>query len=292
LNYNDCNLRTRALRGLAQRLGTIDVLLTSYNHAGKLFELRPPALEKRALWEGLCRVTGQLEARHVIPCASSHYYRSAHSLAQNASLLGFDELEERAEDDPRMVVLRVGDRVCWEGVGSEPTVERRQPALHAQPASEHDYGPSVPWETLVAAARARSRSLQRGFPGLGWLVPPLRVGVTDYGRQLLLDLRRGVSETRGPTHIAAHSKALLDWLGRPFGDDTFIAGAHFAVCSEELSTIQRWVALSLLHASRLTALDLLHYLLSDEGRRFLWCRREEILTTLAAVGFSAGQLRS
>jgi len=292
LNYNDCNLRPRALAALAQKLGPVDLVLTNYNHAGKLFELRPALEEKLALWQGLCRVTQQLSPRYLIPFASSHYYRSVYSRAQNASLLSFDDLEQYAAGEPRMLTVRVGDRVAWENSQAQPVFERRTPALPRQSERVHEYDQSLPWETVLSVARARLLSLQRGFPLVGFVTPPLRIAVTDHGKQLQLDLRRGVSEITGAVHIAAHSKAILDWLGRPFGDDTFIAGAHFAVCSEDVATIKRWVALCLLHASRLSLPDLLRYLLSDEGRWFLWCRREEIFATLAAGGFSAGELRS
>lgn len=292
LNYNDCNLRPRALSAIARKLGPIDVLLTHYNHAGKLFDTRPAAQEKLALWEALCRVTDGLAPRYVIPFASTHYYRSVYSQAQNASLLSFDDLQTRAGSDPRLVIARVGDRVTLHSPYALPETERREPALPQQSESLHEYGESVPWQTLLSVARSRSRSLRRGFPLVGFVVPPLRIAVTDQGRMLEIDLRRGVSETTGAAHIAAHSKAILDWLGRPFGDDTFIAGAHFAVCTDDPATIKQWVALCLLHASRLSVPDLLRYVLSSEGRWFLWCRREEILATLAAGSFSAGELRS
>lgn len=292
LNYNDCNLRPRALAALAKKLGPVDVLLTHYNHAGKLFELRPALHEKLALWEALCRVTQVLAPRYVIPFASSHYYRSSYSQAQNASLLSFDDLQDRAASDPRMLIARVGDRVSWHSQSAAPELVRHEPALPRQPELLHEYGPSVPWETVLSVAQGRSRSLQRGFPGIGYIVPPLRVAVTDHGRILELDLRSGVSETTGSAHVAAHSKAILDWLGRPFGDDTFIAGAHFAVCTDDPAVIKQWVALCLLHASRLSVPDLIRYLFSSEGRWFLWCRREEIFATLVAGSFSAGELRS
>lgn len=295
LNYNDCNLRPRALASLARKLGPLDLVLTHYNHAGKIFELRDTEVQKQILWEALGRVREVLGPRYVLPFASSHYYRSIHSQAQNASLLSFDELQARASAEPSMLVLRVGDSLSWQDPRATPRVERRLPALARQVEQTHDYGGSVPWETLLAAARTRCSSLQRGFPGLGYLLRPLRVAVTDHDRQLQLDLRRGASEATGAApHIAAHSKAVQDWLGRPFGDDTFIAGAHFQVCDGSqagLATLRHWVALCLLHASRLCVPDLLRYVRSREGRWFLWCRREEIAATLAAGGFDAGELR-
>lgn len=292
LNYNDCNLRPAALSRLAQKLGRLDVALAHYNHAGKLFESTPPETEKLALWDVFGRVTRMLSPRYMIPFASSHYYRSVYSREQNASLLSFDEIERLATGDPRMLVMRVGDTAVWEDRRSRPQLRRRVPALPREPELSHDYGDSVPWPSLVEIAAARCSSLQRGFPGVGFVVRPLRVLVTDYGRILQLDLRNGVSDCRSAPHVAAHSKAISDWLGRPFGDDTFIAGAHFAVCGDDLATTKHWVALCLLHASRMCVPDLLRYLSSNAGRWFLWSRREEILATIAAGGFGAGELRS
>jgi L-ascorbate metabolism protein UlaG (beta-lactamase superfamily) len=292
LNYNDCNVQPRALATLARKLGPIDVLLTHYNHASKLIEARPALHEKLALWEALCRVKEVFAPRYVIPFASAHYYRSVYSRGQNASLLSFDDLQARTAGDPRWVIVRLGDRMTLQSRYALPEIARREPVLAQQPESLHEYGESVPWQTLMSVAGSRSRSLQRGFPLVGFVLPPLRVAVTDHGRMLEIDLRRGVSETTGAAHIAAHSKAILDWLGRPFGDDTFIAGAHFAVCTDDPATIKQWVTLCLLHASRLSVPDLLRYVMSSEGRWFLWCRREEILATLAAGSFSVGEPRS
>jgi hypothetical protein len=292
LNYNDCNLRPGALAKLAAKLGPLDLALTHYNHAGKLFELRPVEQEKQVLWDVLTRVTQVLAPRYMIPFASSHYYRSVYSQPQNASLLSFDDLERRAAGDPRFVILRVGDSCVWESRDAAPKLKPCAPPLARQPELTNDYGASVSWQSLLEVASERCRSLQRGFPGVGFIVKPLCIEVTDLGRRLALDLRRGVRETTEAPHIAAHSRAILDWLGRSYGDDTFIAGAHFDVRGQDLATVKRWVALCLLHASKLCVPDLLGYLGSREGRWFLWCRREEIAATLAAGGFGAGELRS
>jgi L-ascorbate metabolism protein UlaG (beta-lactamase superfamily) len=293
VNYNDCNLRPRALRMLASKLGKIDLLLTNYNHAGKLFEPGTPLAEKQKLWQALTRVIELLSARHVLPFASSHYYRVAGSRSQNQSLLSFDDLEQRATTDDRLTVLRIGDSLCFEDRSAPAQYLRRAERLPAQPEQLHDYGASVPWQQLLDAATTRCDQLRRGFPLANLALPALQIAVTDHGRVLGLDLLNGPSERhRGTTHITAHSRALYDWLGRRFGDDSFIAGAHFELCGEDPRIMKLWTALSLLDASKLSARDALDYLRSREGLRFLWCRREEILATLTAGSLQAGEMRS
>jgi L-ascorbate metabolism protein UlaG (beta-lactamase superfamily) len=292
LNYNDCNLRPSAARALRDKIGAVDVLLTNYNHAGKLFEARAPELEKQALWRALSRTIDLFSPRRVVPFASSHYYRVSSSRPQNASLLDFEDLQERAAWDPRFLILRVGDRAQLPAAHLPPRLTPREPRLPKQPEIEHDYGPSVPWEELVRTANARCDELSEGFPLLNRFVKPLVIEVSDQGRRMQLDLRSGARELgRAPAHIAAHSRALHDWLSRPFGDDSFVAGAHFGVASRDLGTIRLWVALSLLHSSQLSVRDALGYLRTREGLRFFWCRREEILSTLAAGSVRAGEMR-
>ncbi|MET0385460.1 MAG: MBL fold metallo-hydrolase [Polyangiales bacterium] len=284
LNCNDCHLRPRALAALRRQLGPVDLLLTHYNHAGKLFDRQPVAAEKQRSWQALSGLVDGIAPRWVIPFAGSHYYRAAESRDQNPSLLDFDELEGRANADPRYVVLRIGDAVSF---GAEHVVTRHvhQPPLIAAQEERLEYGDGASWDTLRRAAELRCRALRSSFPLLSSLVGPLDIGVSDQRRVLSLDLRAGVSELPGgPTHLSAHSRALEGWLGRPQGDDSFIAGAHFRVGQADRATLRRWVALSLLHARRLSLRDLASLARTREGRGFLWRRREELLATLLAGG--------
>jgi hypothetical protein len=88
-----------------------------------------------------------------------------------------------------------------------------------------------------------------------------------------------------------HSVAVHDWFGRRFGDDTFTAGAHFAICDPDTRRIRSWALFGLLEASHLSLRDALGYLRSREGLWFLWCRREEAVATLLSGQVKAGQLR-
>jgi hypothetical protein len=293
LNYNDCNLRPFALRSLAKQIGPIDLLLNNYNHAGKLFELESDARERDKLWSAHLRVAQHFQARRILPFASSHYYRVAENQHQNASLLTFDDLAQRARGDERFVVLRVGDAATLAAPDAPAQYERREPPLRELPRPAHDYGPSATWDELLEAARARCAQLREGFPLAHSLVPPLRVRLSDLGGVLVLDLRGEPHVGDGvAAHISAHSRAVQDWLGRRFGDDSFVAGAHFAVCELPLRVTKLWVALGLLEASHLAVRDALRYLRTREGLRFLWCRREEIVATLAGGPLKAGEMRA
>ncbi len=291
LNYNDCNLPARALQALARRIGPVDVLLNNYNHAGKLFHPLPVDAQKAELWRVFRAVDRIVAPRFVIPFASSHYYRTTASAAQNASLLEFDELEVRSQGDPRLVVLRPGDAAGFDAEGVH--VQPRDPPLPRVPEERHGYGASVPFADLVAAADRRCRSLRARFPGAVALVAPLVVALTDLGLNLELSMRHGARAARDDATpaVRAHSRAILDWLQRRFGDDTFVAGAHFELIGEDPAGMTRWALLTLLDASHLAPVDLVGYLRSGAGRRFLWSRREEVLATLIGWRFRAGQMR-
>jgi hypothetical protein len=293
LNYNDCNLPAAGVRAMRNAMGPIDVLLTSYNHAGKLFSRSTPEREKRAWYGKLARLADLFEARHVIPFASTHYYRSPFAADQNASLLSFDDLETYTAGDTRFCILRPGDRAEFPPGSGRPVIVR-QPANTANALELHDYGASVPLPELLRTCSARCEQLQRNFGSLVRLVQPLRVWAHDLSLGVELCLRRGaraLAAEAAPPHIELHSKALFDWLGRRFGDDTFFAGAHFAIRDPDTTLIERWALLTLLEASHLDPRSVLGYLRSRRGLSFLWARREEILASLTPLRFKAAQLR-
>ncbi|HSN81481.1 MAG TPA: MBL fold metallo-hydrolase [Polyangiales bacterium] len=293
LNYNDCNLPARAIRSLRKHIGPIDLLFTNYNHAGKLFDVIDDETRKRQLEETLELTVDLMEPACVVPFASSHYYRTEESADQNGSMLSFDDLEALAERDQRFVVLRVGDEASFDSP-TRPAVHRRQPPLPERPLETHDYGPSVPWEDLLGEISARCLALESQFLRLGRLaVPDLVVRLRDYGRDLRLSLGRPAREadpSDGP-HIEAHSQAMRIWLARRFGDDTFLAGAHFRIVDPDTTAIERWALITLLEASHLDPRSCVQYLAQQDGRRFLWNRREEIWATLLGRRVKAGRIR-
>lgn len=293
LNYNDCNLPVKAIQGLRKHIGPVDLLFTNYNHAGKLFDVVDDEVRKSQLIQVLDLTTDALEPTRVIPFASNHYYRTAESADQNASMLDFEELEKLAADDERYVVLRIGDDAVFDSP-TDARVHARQPALTQQELEVHDYGPSVPWDELLDEVSVRSKALQSQFLHLGKLaVPDLVVRVSDHGRNLRLSIGKEAHEAdeADTPHIAAHSQAMRIWLARRFGDDTFVAGAHFRILDPDTTVIERWALVTLLEASHLDPQSCVQYLGARGGRRFLWNRREEIVATLLGRRVKAGRVR-
>lgn len=293
LNYNDCNLPARAIQSLRRHIGPIDVLFTNYNHAGKLFDHDDDETRKRQLLQVLELTTEALDPTRVVPFASNHYYRTAESADQNSSMLGFDDLDQLARGDARYVVPRIGDVVDFESP-VRATVEARRPSLTPRELETHDYGDSVPWEQLVDEVSSRCEALQAQFLNLGRLaVPDLIVRLTDHGRNLRLGLgeRAGEADAEEAPQIEAHSQAMRIWLARRFGDDTFVAGAHFRILDRDTTAIERWALVTLLEASHLDPQSCIQYLTEPGGRRFLWNRREEILATLLGGRVKAGRVR-
>lgn len=293
LNYNDCNLPAKAIRSLRKRIGPIDLLLTNYNHAGKLFDTMDDELRKQLLLDMLLLTTDVMEPTRVIPFASSHYYRTNESADQNESMLSFDDLESLAKRDERFVVLRIGDDAFFR-TANQVVLHRREPPLPQRRLETHDYGPSAPWDELLADASARCFALHGQFLRMGRLaVPDLIVHVTDHQRNLRLSVGKPVREVEPSEapHIEAHSQALRIWLAKRFGDDTFIAGAHFRIVDPDSTAIERWALITLLEASHLDPRSGLRYLAKRDGRRFLWNRREEIAATLLGRRVKAGRIR-
>ena len=291
LNYNDCNLPLRALRRFMAKLGPVDLLFTNYNHAGKLFDRDDDATRKDRLWENLLAAVDAVAPRHIVPFASSHYYRTEASRPQNSSMLSFDDLRARSAEDARFVVLDVGQAARF-GSGA-PVVEPAAAGVAPNACELHDYGARVPWDELIEGAEARCRAVHARFWRLTRWLPPLHVRVTDYDRVLRLRAGRPpeVAPVGTPPDIATHSRALFDWLARRFGDDTFIAGAHFTIESPDTRAIEAWALVTLLDASHLDPRHLAGYVLGGTGRRFLWNRREEPAATLLGWRFKAGQMR-
>ena len=293
LNYNDCNLPAKAIQSLRRHIGAIDLLFTNYNHAGKLFDIVDDERRKGQLLQVLELTADALEPTRVVPFASNHYYRTHESADQNASMLGFAELDMLAARDERFVVPRIGDELVFESP-TDARVRSKQPPVPHQPLETHDYGEPVPWNSLIEEVSSRCEALEGQFLKLGRLaVPELVVRLSDHGRDLKLAIGKAAEEAApgSAPHIEAHSQAIRIWLARRFGDDTFIAGAHFRILDADTTAIERWALVTLLEASHLDPQSCLQYLGQADGRKFLWNRREEIFATLFGGRVKAGRVR-
>jgi L-ascorbate metabolism protein UlaG (beta-lactamase superfamily) len=277
LNFNDCALPMAALEGLRRRLGRIDLLLNNYNHAGKLLDFPPrPAEQVRAaqLRTFLANVR-TLQPRWVIPFASLHYYRAPESAPQNDSLLEVDELAAR---DPAVVAVPVGGRATLRHEqAAQVELLHRRVTRAVQTLCARDAG--VPAAQLVAAADGFWSRMRRHFGPLLRLMPPLVVNVSDQNVALVTPPGGGaaICAWREDAAIAAHSRALAQWLADPFGTDAFYVGGHFDIRGPNLQLVRLLVMLGVMLDGRITPRDLLGRLRARSGWAFLWNRREEIV---------------
>ncbi len=292
LNYNDCNIPLRAEQALVKKMGNIDILLISFNHAGKILEYPlPAAAEVKKRSQANCfKICKAFRAKCIIPFASHHYYKTVESQAQNESLLEPDELIGL---DRNILPLRVGESVAFDAsmrphirkAGGHCTENQLEGFMAKRPSEHYSF------ETLRAAAQRYGTRLRRSFFYLLPL-PKLRMKVEDMGMIVCLDSKHGLVRDKGPRnddyHIAAHSSALYRWFDEPHGTEYFVLGAHFAIQQKRTTPLKGLLFVSLLVESRLDLKSLIQMLLSVEGQRFVFNRREEIAAVVREFRFHIG----
>lgn len=298
LVYNDCNLPLGAVRRLRERLAPVDVALLNYNHAGRLFTDEPPAVIEDRLWGAMVQNVDALGARFAVPYASFHRYRSRFALEQNASLIDHAQAEARCARDERLVHGSVGRTLRFAG-GADPAIVAEEPSAPTAPTIL-DPGPALAEDDVLAVAQRYVDRLSHDWWGATRLLGTVRLALEDLGAGLELDFRAGevrLTASR-PCHARTDSPILLRWMEKPFGDDTFLAGAHFGLGEDERGErvdpgpLQRLLLLSVLSSNHLGPARAWRLPLESDGRAFLWARREELVATALGRRFRAGELRS
>jgi hypothetical protein len=282
LNYNDCHLPIDALRLLKSKIGKIDVLLNSFNHAIKFIDSPRRSDEeiRNELKTNYKRVVDAVNPEWAIPFASAHYYRTPHTFWQNNSLLKSEDLVEL---DSRILPLRIGSEATFDN-NMRPTFSAPSANIVLNSRDIKSETESIPFDTVVEAAKDFGKRLRQSLLALTFWIPPLRIRVEDYQRILLFDVNNHVyAEDKlenEDVHIEAHSSALSQWFGKPYGADSFFIGGHFEVVSKSITPIRRVLLACSLMEKRLSPRSLANYLLRPAGIKFLLNRREEILVTL------------
>jgi hypothetical protein len=280
LNYNDCVLPPWSRRRLARRFGDIDLYLANFNHGGKV--LRHPLPEpdeiRKTMKANFLAQMRSFAPRYVIPFASFHYYRAPETQEQNISLM---EPEDLAELDDRVVPLKLGQTFECPAAGKGGEVLGSCAAVDAprNPRSTIDRKESYSIEQLRLAATRYCRFLKKGFPGLVRLLPPLRIQVEDLDARVELvphKVQLNECTDQEPAHVSASSEALFHWFNDTFGTDTFIVGGHFSMTSSRIVPMKWQSAFGFLVDHRIDLASILKMLLSVDGWRFLYNRREEI----------------
>jgi L-ascorbate metabolism protein UlaG (beta-lactamase superfamily) len=286
LNYNDCHLPIGALKLLMRKIGKVDVLLNSFNHAIKFIDNPRKSDEEIRDQQktNYKKVLDAIDPMWAIPFASAHYYRTRDTSWQNQSLL---QSEDLVELDSRILPLRIGSEVTFDDK-LQPTLSPPSPKVSLNTQDIKLETESVPFDAVVNAATDFGKRLRRSLFGLTFWIPELLIRVEECRRVIRFDVNEQIfaEADREDAHIDAHSSALNQWFTKPYGADSFFIGGHFAVLSNSATPIKRVLLACSLMEKRLSPRSLGNYLLRPGGIKFLLNRREEIVVTL-----SQGRLR-
>ena len=280
LNFNDCVISNFAARRLARKIGKVDIFLSNFNHAGKL--LRKEKIDdgkvKAILIDNFRKTQAPFDPRYVVPFASHHYYRAPESAGQNSSMLTVPEL---CVGNAMVVPLEIGGTASYRPNDRSMSVTRH--AVTTRNPIEQIVRPaSIDLESLRQAATLHVRKIRSGFGILARAVPSLNIHVSDLDRTVTFKVWQGLEPTEEAPDIECHSTALLTWLSKIYGTDSFAVGAHFAIRSKRKGRLILAIATGLLAENKLDPGSLLSMLASRSGVRFLLNRREEILGILVS----------
>jgi hypothetical protein len=214
-----------------------------------------------------------------------HYFRAPESQDHNAMLLTTGEL---AAIDQRIIPIEVGDRVALERTAFQ--LQRQVLAVSAAVRSRvvRDKGRTP--QDLERAGTRFVDELGRRFLRLTWLIPPLPIHVTDWRKDIVLHLRRGVllDPSGDEPVIEAHPQALFDWWSEPYGTDGFFVGAHFRLLRPNMRGLRLLFLAALLKENNLSLRDAIRMLLRPAGWRFFHSRREEIAAVILGLKMRTG----
>ena len=280
LNFNDCVISDFAARRLARKIGKVDIFLSNFNHAGKL--LRKEKIDddrvKAILVDNFRKTQAPFAPRYIIPFASHHYYRAPESAGQNSAMLTVPEL---CAGNANVVPVEIGTTVSYRCDDCSMTLTG-QAATAPNPIEQIVRPASIGLDSLRQAAARHVRKIRSGFGVLTRAVPPLNIRVSDLDQTVTLRAWRGLEPTEEAPDIECHSTALLSWMSKVYGTDSFAVGAHFAIRSKRKGRLILAIATGLLAENKLDPASLLSMLASRSGLRFLLNRREEILGILVS----------
>jgi hypothetical protein len=289
LNYNDCSLPLSSQRILKKKIGHIDILLTNFNHAGKLF-LYPypePHVIKEKLIKSFSDNYKIFDPGYILPFASYHYYRAPESFKQNDAMLTANDL---TPCDNRIINWKPGDKlIVKEGIPriskeSEVTTNKPEMLTHQRTFSA---------EQLKEAGAEFAKILRKRFGFLSRFFPSLIIQVSDSQELLSLQPYKGLASLKEKMqpHIKAHSESLYNWFSKPFGTDSFVVGAHFDIVSENRVPLKWEIVIGLMVDNKLDLRSVLGMIFRRNGLRFLWNRREEFLGILRSFRLGASYHR-
>jgi hypothetical protein len=289
LNYNDCNISAIVRKNLKKKIGKIDILLNNYNHAGKLLDYPLPSDEiiKDELKDNFIKTIEAFSPSYTIPFASFHYYRAPESIKQNTSLMSMTELLPLHSS---ILPLNVGDRISFNNNLTQFEIKTSiTTSLNQQDIKIRESSYSL--ERLKSAYTIYYKKINSGFYYLTFWIPSLLIRVIDLEQTISMKLSKKeftIVDAPNDWHLSIHSSELLSWFEKTYGTDSFVVGGHFELNNEKNFPLRIKILFGLLTENKLDLKSLFRMLISWDGIRFLYNRREEILALLLSGRFMFG----
>ena len=275
LNYNDCRIPRISQKLLKKKFGRIDILLSNFNHAGKLllYPYPPPQIIKQKLIDNFQENFKVFDPSCILPFASYHYYRSPASFRQNDAMLTGNDLVSL---DKRILPWMIGDKLLWKHDGVR--IEKEN-GVYLNTLEELDYKTKFTREEIIKAGHEFAQALKKQIGWISRFFPVLYIEIAESTELFGFKISRGgfIPEKGVMPHIVAHSEALMNWFTRPFGTDSFVVGAHFDIKNENRIPLKWQIALGILVENKLDLKSMMLMLFSKKGLKFLKNRREELL---------------
>tara|TARA_Y100001970_G_C14187437_1_gene833393 strand:- start:503 stop:1810 length:1308 start_codon:yes stop_codon:yes gene_type:complete len=290
LNYNDCNIPIMGRKMLSKKLNKIDILLSNFNHGGKL--LHYPKIDDNYIKEesvnNFLNTIKSFDPKYTIPFASFHYYRAPESLDQNASLMNTTDLNKCHKS---IIEVNIGDRIRFNNTLLDYKIEKvSNVTINEKTVKNREKQVSL--NEIQKSATIFCRKINKSLFYFSFWVPSLFIKITDLNLVCRLKVSKNcikkyeVDEKH--VHISCTSQELNAWLSKLYGTDGFTIGAHFSVTSDNIFPFKIIILLGLLVENKLDFKSLLKMLFSFRGLRFYWNRREEITSILLTKNFLFG----
>ena len=276
LNLNDVVLSKVALRMLAKEMGPIEIIMSNFNHAGKLLKSSINKNKiRKSLIENYQDNIEPFNAKYSIPFASYHYYRAPESSEQNSAMIGMDELQSLGNS---VIPIKLGERVSYNPLDKEFEIKTLidVPKSYKETIKRSN---KIEIEELINLSKDYLSKVNKRFLYLPELFKSLIVNIYDLGLIVKLSFKENkiLLLRDQDSHINMHSSVLEKWFSSLYGTDQTCVGAHFSIGKLGRGPLVKYITFCMLFDNKLDLVILLKMLFTYKGLKFFFNRREEII---------------
>ncbi len=291
LNLNDVVLSNIALKLLSAQMGPIEIIMSNFNHAGKLMVKKFDNKNiRKSLIENYQKNIAPFDFQYSLPFASYHYYRAPESKEQNLAMIGMDELSSLSTSS---IPLKLGESVFYNP--EEKTFIKKNTLQIFQNNEEILVrSESIDLEELIYLSKIYLLKVNKRFLYLLSFFESLIIYIYDLGLNLKLSFKKNkiLVVKNQESHISMHSSMLKKWFSSIYGTDQLCVGAHFKIGNLGKGPLIKYLIVFMLFDNKLDFVSLLKMLFTFKGLKFFFNRREEIIGLILSRSLMADYQKS